>query len=85
LESSKERLLAWKNGKITAGERRILMTKWLGQSWEEYVKNHQATITNAFKRCGMYNALDGSESHLIKIRKYSAYKAPAKNEKIMSL
>jgi hypothetical protein len=58
LESSKERLLAWKNGKITAGERRILMTKWLGQSWEEYVKNHQATITNAFKRCGMYKGTD---------------------------
>ena len=64
-----------------AGERRILMTKWLGQSWEEYAKNHQAAITNAFKRCGMYNALDGSESHLIKIGKYAAYVAPAKNEK----
>ena len=37
-------------------------------------------ITNAFKRCGMYNALDGSESHLIKIRKY-AYTAPAKEDK----
>ena len=80
LESSKGRLLAWKNGKVSTAERRILMTKWLGISWEEYCKTNQKTITNAFKRCGMYNALDGSESHLIKIRKY-AYTAPAKEDK----
>ena len=29
----------------------------------------------------MYNALDGSESHLIKIEKYAVYVAPAKNKK----
>ena len=56
------------------------MTKWLGISWEEYCKTNQKTITNAFKRCGMYNALDGSESHF-KIRKYSAYTAPAREAK----
>ena len=57
------------------------MTKWWGQSCEEYTKNNQTTITHAFKKCGMYNALDGSERHLIKIGKYAAYVAPAKNEK----
>jgi hypothetical protein len=29
----------------------------------------------------MYNTLDGSEKHLIKIRKFSDYDAPAKEEK----
>ena len=52
LESSKDRLLAWKDGKVSTGER-ILMTKWLGQALDEYAKNNQATITNAFKRCGI--------------------------------
>ena len=38
-------------------------------------------ITHAFKKCGMYNALDENKRHLIKIGKYAAYVAPAKNEK----
>ena len=67
---------------MTAGQRRILMTKWLGNSWEDFTKNNQEMITKAFKKCGMYNALDGSESHLIKIRKFSAYKAPKKEDKL---
>ena len=66
---------------IVPTKRRILMTKWLGDAWEDFTQNKQETITKAFKKCGMYNALDGSESHLIKMRKYSAYKAPKKEEK----
>jgi hypothetical protein len=38
--------------------------------WEEYCKNNQKTIT-----------IDGSERHLVKIRKFSAYVAPAKEDK----
>ena len=68
LQSSKERLLDWKNGKVSAGEKRILMTNWLGEPWGKYAKNNQATITNVFtEQCGMYNALDGSKRYLIKI------------------
>ena len=79
LESSQEKLEEWKNGKVTAGERRILMTKWLGNAWDE-MKTQQKMITDAFKRCGMYNALDGSERHLIKIRKFKEYQAPTKED-----
>ena len=57
------------------------MTKLLGEVWEKYCKTSQHTIPNDFKRVGMYNALDGSERHLIKIRKYDAYEAPKKEEK----
>ena len=32
LEKSEERLHQWKDGKISAGERRILYTKWLGEA-----------------------------------------------------
>ena len=77
LESNEERLNLWKNGKITAGERRILYTKWLGRAFDDYTKNHPDEITKAFKRCGMFNAMDGSENHLIKLRKGFDYEVPS--------
>ena len=56
---------------------------WLGGSWENFTQNHQDQITDAFKRYGMYNALDGRENHLIKIPRYDEYKItkPAHFEK----
>lgn len=70
LESSKERLLQWKTGKVSASERRVLYTKWLADAWEDYTTNHQDEITAAFKKCGMYNAIDGNGNHLIKIPRF---------------
>ena len=61
-------------------ERRILATKWLGEAWEEYTTNHQDEITLAFKKCGMYNALDGSENYLIKVKGAKDYKPPKKDD-----
>ena len=80
LRSSKERLEEWKTGKVSASERRILATKWLGEAWEEYTSNHQDQITMAFKKCGMYNALDGSENHLIKVKGAKDYIPPKKDD-----
>lgn len=65
LESSEERLNEWKNGKVSAGERRILYTKWLGEAWEDYTTNHADEITKAFQHCGMFNKMDGSENHRV--------------------
>ena len=78
--SSDARLEAWKNGKVPVSERRILATQWLSRAWKSYCKDHQAEITKAFKHCGMYNAIDGSESHLIRLRKWKVYKTPAKDD-----
>ena len=36
-------------------------------------------ITNAFKRCGMYNDIDGKENHLVKLDKRMPNYAPAKD------
>ena len=79
LESSEKRLLQWKNGEVSAGERRILFTKWLGRAWEEFTTEHQDVITDAFKRCGMYNDVNGKENHLVKIQRFKDYVVPAKN------
>ena len=77
LESSRERLLKWKNGKITTSERRILFTKWLGEAWEDYATNNQEEITGAFKRVGMFNDIHGRENHLIKVQGLPDYEPPA--------
>ena len=56
-------------GKVTAAERRVLFTKWLAEAWEDFTTNHQDQITNAFKRCGMFNDINGKENHLVKLDK----------------
>ena len=77
LESSRERLEKWKNGDITTSERRILFTKWAAEAWEDYSTNNQAEITAAFKRCGMFNDVDGRENHLVQVQGCSNYEVPA--------
>ena len=52
------------------GVRCILFTKWLGDAWEDYTKNHQDENKTAFKKCGTYNDTDGKENHRIKINGY---------------
>ena len=48
------------NGKITAGERHVLLSKWVGEAWEELSKNKDM-IERSFKKCGISVATDGSE------------------------
>jgi hypothetical protein len=62
-----QNLDAWQQGKITASERRILYTHWAAEAWV-YMKSRQDVITEAFQRCGMLNAIDGSEDNLIAIQ-----------------
>ena len=38
-----------------------MMTKWIGDSWEELLKNNNM-IERSFKNCGISVAADGSES-----------------------
>ena len=42
--------------------------------------NHQDQINMAFKKCGMYNAIDGSENHLVKVKGAKDYKPPGKED-----
>ena len=84
LESSEERLNAWKNGKVSAAERRILFTKWLGEAWEDYSTNCQNEITAAFKKAGMYNDMDGLENHLVKLPGLKGYQPPLKDDPLPS-
>ena len=54
---------AW-NETITASQKRIKYTHWLAHP---EMKTRQKTIHEAFVACGVLNAIDGSEDHLIKL------------------
>lgn len=47
---------------IKASERRVLIETWLDEAWIEFFdEGDQTQVTKAFKRCGIYNAIDRSE------------------------
>ena len=61
------------NGKITAGERRVLLSKWVGEAWEELSKNKDM-IERSFKKCGISVAADGSEDFEIHLEGVENYR-----------
>ena len=60
LQHVQENLDGYLNGRFTAGERCILMTKWVGEAWEDLAKNKEIVV-RSFKKCGISVAPDGSE------------------------
>ena len=42
----------------------------VGRVWWAYIDSRQEMITRAFQACGMLNAVDGSEDHLISVEGY---------------
>ena len=67
---------SWVPGKLSASERRILMTKWIGSAWETFCKNHEDTIKASFVECGIAVAIDGTEDALIHVRGLDNYEVP---------
>ena len=55
-------------------------THWLAKAWKDYTENCQEEITNAFKRCGQYNDMNGRENDLVKMQGVPDCKPPAKGE-----
>ena len=66
-------LVMYVDGKLTAGERHVLTTKWVGAMCER-VKKQKDLIKRSFEKCGLYNILDRSEDALIKIKGIEVYK-----------
>ena len=61
------------DGKISASERRVLMTKWVGDAW---VNTNQDMVCRRLKKCVVSLALDSSENHLLNIEKLPEYTVP---------
>jgi hypothetical protein len=66
LERNRE---AWENGELTAAERRIYIVNWVGTAWE-VLKTMPVFIRKSFVSTGWLLAKDGSENHLVKLKKY---------------
>ena len=60
LRHLQDNLEGYLHGKFTAGERRVLLKKWVGAAWEELVQDKEIAV-RSFKKCGISVAADGSE------------------------
>jgi hypothetical protein len=55
-------------GGFTVGERRVLLTQWVGDAWDELHVKYKKTIIETFQRVGLTLNPDGSEDHKLKIK-----------------
>ena len=69
-------------GTFTAGERRVLITKWVGNAWEELSKNENIAI-RAFKKCGVSTAADGSEDFEIHLEGLEDYVCESNQDQVI--
>ena len=54
-------------GDVTAGHRRVLFTKWVGQAWKETSAKLKETVVNAFVKCGIALPIDGTRDGEIRL------------------
>lgn len=71
-----EHLDEWVHGKLSASERRILMTQWIGSAWTAFCSEYQETIKASFIKCGVTVPIDGSNDAAINIRGLQDYNVP---------
>ena len=60
----------WVEGKYTVSQRRVLLTKWVGQAWEDMHAEDGDMIRQAFVQVGLGLPIDGSRDHEIKIKDF---------------
>ena len=61
--------------KLSASQRRILMTNWVGQAWKK-ISGMKESIKRSFKKCGFSVVLDGSKNALVSIDGIPNYEMP---------
>ena len=54
-------------GKVTAGDRRVLFTKWVGTAWQETSRRLKDTVIRSFVKCGISLPIYGSRDSEINI------------------
>jgi hypothetical protein len=53
----------WVEGKYSISDRRVLLTTWVGQTWEYMHQEDSDMIRGAFKKVGLGLPIDGSQDH----------------------
>ena len=61
-----ENLKLYLENKLTASQRRVLITKWAADVWEK-VKANKEMIIRSFNKCGITTAVDGSEDDQVNV------------------
>ena len=74
-----DNLQRYTEGKISASERRVLVTKSIGKAWTE-VGSNRDMVVRSLKKCGISLFLDGSENGEIHIESTEEYESPTANE-----
>ena len=54
-------------GKVTAGDRRVLFTEWVGTAWQETSRRLKDTVIRSFVKCGISLPISGSRDSEINI------------------
>ena len=54
-------------GKVTAGDQRVLFTKWVGTAWQETSRRLKDTVIRSFVKCGISLPISGSRDSEINI------------------
>jgi hypothetical protein len=65
-----EHEVEWVEGKYSVGQRRVLLTKWVGQAWDDMHTEDGDMIRQAFRQVGLGLPIDGSQDHEIKIKDF---------------
>ena len=61
-------------GKVTAGDRRVLFTKWVGTAWQETLRWPKDTVIHLFVKCGISLHISGSRDSEINIHGFPDYR-----------
>ena len=64
LSANPERFMT---GKVTAGDRRVLFTKWVGTAWQETSRRLKDTVIRSFVKCGISLPISSSRDSEINI------------------
>jgi hypothetical protein len=65
-----EHEVEWVEGRYSVGQRRVLLTKWVGQAWDDMHTEDGDMIRQAFRQVGLGLPIDGSQDHEIKIKDF---------------
>ena len=72
-------LHSYTQGKLTASEKRVLLTKWVGAAWQEMNRCKDTTV-RSFKKCGISLDLNDMEIDAVNIEGVPDYKMPSVGE-----
>ena len=57
-------------GRYSVGQRRVFVTKWVGQAWEDMHTKDNDMIRQACRHVGQGLPVDGSQDYEIKIKEF---------------